>query len=200
MMSPELERLWGLVRLTLQSPAEGARAVINLGLSRNDLWLSLALVTVLSVLLMVLSTGTVMVLPLGVDPLYVSPIGYGVIMGSGLVLLVFAIHYTGQALGGKGIFSDSLALVVWLEVMSLALRLVQVLVGLISTGLAAVIALGAAVFLFWCLIRFTDEVHQFNSVGKSILTLVLALVGISVGITIILTFIGVGATQGLSNV
>lgn len=199
-MSPELERLWGLVRLTLQSPAEGARAVINLGLSRNDLWLSLALVTVLSVLLMVLSTGTVMVLPLGVDPLYVSPIGYGVIMGSGLVLLVFAIHYTGQALGGKGSFSESLAVVVWLEVMSLALRLVQVLVGLVSTGLAAVIALGAAVFLFWCLIRFTDEVHQFNSVGKSILTLVLALVGISVGITIILTFIGVGATQGLSNV
>lgn len=199
-MSPELERLWGLVRLTLQSPAEGARAVINLGLSRNDLWLSLALVTVLSVLLMVLSTGTVMVLPLGVDPLYVSPIGYGVIMGSGLVLLVFAIHYTGQALGGKGTFSESLAVVVWLEVMSLALRLVQVLVGLISTGMAAVIALGAAVFLFWCLIRFTDEVHQFNSVGKSILTLVLALVGISVGITIILTFIGVGATQGLSNV
>jgi hypothetical protein len=199
-MSPELERLWGLVRLTLQSPAEGARAVINLGLSRNDLWLSLALVTVLSVLLMVLSTGTVMVLPLGVDPLYVSPIGYGVIMGSGLVLLVFAIHYTGQALGGKGTFSESLAVVVWLEVMSLALRLVQVLVGLVSTGLAAVIALGAAVFLFWCLIRFTDEVHQFNSVGKSILTLVLALVGISVGITIILTFIGVGATQGLSNV
>ncbi|MDA9019795.1 YIP1 family protein [Flavimaricola sp.] len=199
-MSPELERLWGLVRLTLQSPAEGARAVINLGLSRNDLWLSLALVTVLSVLLMVLSTGTVMVLPLGVDPLYVSPIGYGVIMGSGLVLLVFAIHYTGQALGGKGTFSESLVVVVWLEVMSLALRLVQVLVDLISTGLAAIIALGAAVFLFWCLIRFTDEVHQFNSVGKSILTLVLALVGISVGITIILTFIGVGATQGLSNV
>ena len=174
--------------------------MINLGLSRNDLWLSLALVTVLSVLLMVLSTGTVMVLPLGVDPLYVSPIGYGVIMGSGLVLLVFAIHYTGQALGGKGTFFESLAVVVWLEVMSLALRLVQVLVGLVSTGLAAVIALGAAVFLFWCLIRFTDEVHQFNSVGKSILTLVLALVGISVGITIILTFIGVGATQGLSNV
>lgn len=199
-MSPELKRLWGLGRLTLQSPAEGARAVINLGLSRNDLWLSLALVTVLSVLLMVLSTGTVMVLPLGVDPLYVSPIGYGGIMGSGLVLLVFAIHYTGQALGGKGTFSESLAVVVWLEVMSLALRLVQVLVDLISTGLAAVIALGAAVFLFWCLIRFTDEVHQFNSVGKSILTLVLALVGISVGITIILTFIGVGATQGLSNV
>jgi hypothetical protein len=199
-MSPELERLWGLVRLTLQSPAEGARAVINLGLSRNDLWLSLALVTVLSVLLMVLSTGTVMVLPLGVDPLYVSPIGSGVIMGSGLVLLVFAIHYTGQAFGGKGTFSEFLAVVVWLEVMSLALRLVQVAVGLISTGLAAVIALGAAVFLFWCLIRFTDEVHQFNSVGKSILTLVLALVGISVGITIILTFIGVGATQGLSNV
>ena len=200
MMSPELERLWGLLRLTLQSPAEGARAVIDLGLSRKELWLSLALVTVLSVLLMALSTGTVMVLPLGVEPLFVSPLGYGMIMGSGLVLLVFALHYTGQALGGTGAFAASLAVVVWLEVMSLALRVVQVVVGFLSSGLEAVVALGAAVFLFWCLIRFTDEVHHFNSVGKSILTLVLALVGISVGITIILTFIGVSATQGLSNV
>ncbi len=172
---------------------------MQLNLDRATLWQVMLLVTVLSVLLTTLTLGPALVMPLGTDGIVVSPMGYGVILGAGLVMLVFALHFTGTALGGQGTFAEALAVVAWLEVLSLVFRVAQVLIGLISLPVAGLLSIAATVFLLWCLVRFTQVLHRFDGVGKAVLTLFVALLGISLGVTLILTLIGVGSFQGVGD-
>lgn len=199
-MAVETELLRDLLRRTLNNPADGARGVIDLGLDRRDLWLALMLTTVLSVLLVTFTQGPGLVLPLGGDPVVVGPLTYAVILGSGLVILVFALHFVGRMLGGTGSFPATLSVIVWLEVLGLIARTAQAVASWVSGSAESIVAILGTIYLLWCLIRFTNELHGFDSVGKSILTLFLVFIGITFGILPILTLIGVGASQGLPDV
>lgn len=199
-MSAETELLGALLRRTLNNPADGARGVIDLGLARRDLWFALLLTTILSVFLLSLTQGPSLYLPMGGEPVVVGPLTYAVILGSGLVVLVFALYFMGRILGGVGTFPATLAIIVWLEVLGLIARSAQAVASWISGSAEMIVAVLGTVYLLWCLIRFTNELHEFNSIGKSILTLVLVFLGITFGILPILTLIGVGASQGLPDV
>ena len=199
-MSAETELLGALLRRTLNNPADGARGVIDLGLARRDLWFALLLTTILSVFLLSLTQGPSLYLPMGGEAVVVGPLTYAVILGSGLVVLVFALYFMGRILGGVGTFPATLAIIVWLEVLGLIARSAQAVASWISGSAEMIVAVLGTVYLLWCLIRFTNELHEFNSIGKSILTLVLVFLGITFGILPILTLIGVGASQGLPDV
>mgnify|MGYP001554125405 CR=1 FL=1 len=199
-MAADTDILRDLLRRTLNNPADGVRGVIDLALDRRDLWLALLLTTVLSVLLASFTQGPGLVLPLGGDPVIVGPLTYAVILGSGLVILVFALYFMGRVLGGTGSFPATLATIVWLEVLGLIARTAQAVASWISGSAESIVAILGTIYLLWCLIRFTNELHGFDSMGKSILTLVLVFIGITFGVLPILTLIGVGASQGLPDV
>jgi hypothetical protein len=187
-----------LLLLTLRAPASAARLLVTLHLSRPVLWQILALVTIVSVLIVALSPGP---MPeagpaAGPQPVQLSPFAYAAILAASLVMLVFALHFTGGALGGTGSFAGALTLVIWLEVLATAVRLVQTVAMFVSPALGGLVSLLGLALLFWTLINFINVLHSFESLGKAVLTLLLAVVGISLGISLILTLIGAGLPGG----
>jgi len=187
-----------LLGLTVRAPAEAARLLLSLHLSRGVLWQALALVTILSVLVVALSPG-----PMpdagaagGPEPVALSPFAYATILGASLVMLVFALHFTGSALGGTGSFAGTLTLVVWLEVLATAIRVVQVVALLMAPVLAGIVSIAGLALLFWTLVNFIKVLHGFDTLGRAVLTLLLAIAGLSVGLMLILGLIGVGMAGG----
>ena len=188
-----------LAQLTLSQPARAAQAVMALNVPRDALWLCLALVTVAGVLISALGQGPVMTMPIGAGgTVVVGPFGYALILGASLVLTIFALHYTGGMLGGTGRFDDALALIAWLEAVAVAVRFVADLAALLSLTLATVVSLAGLGLLLWALLNFINELHRFDSIGRSLLTLFLAMVGIAVGLSLILSIIGVGSGGGVA--
>lgn len=179
---------------SLFDPAAVARILIGWRLPRDVLWLTLGLVTVLSVLLVALTQGPAPELPAGTQPIVVTPFAYATILGAMLVLLVFALQFTGQILGGTGDLGAALVLVVWLEVVAMALRVAQGAALLLAPPLVGPISIVGMWVLLWCLANFINVLHGFESLGKSALVIVLAAVGIGLGLGLILSLIGFGAT------
>jgi len=195
-MAADLDILRGLLRRTIASPDDGMRGVLDLRLGRGDLWLALALTIILSVVLVALTQGTSFLLPVGTQAVVVGPMAYGVILGSGLVLMVFAVHFVGRVLGGKGQFVDALAAVVWLEMLGVFLRGVLLVASLFSATAESLVAVLGTIYLIWCLVRFVRVVHEFDGIGRAIGTLLLSFFGITLGLIPLITLIGVNAVQG----
>ncbi len=195
-MTLDLPTFLRLVWQTVIAPAETAERIVSLRLPRAVLWQAMALVTILSVLLAALVQGGLPTLPTATTATPIAPISYALILGGSLVILVFALHYTGQALGGKGEFSGAIALVVWLEAVAMVIRFAQGILLLISPAIAGLFSIVSLGILLWCLINFIDVLHRFDNRGKAVLVLFLAVVGIAVGLTFILALIGAGATGG----
>jgi hypothetical protein len=178
-----LPDLLTLIRQTLSNPRGVAAAILDLRLDRPVLWPALALVVTLGVLLGALAPPGA-ALPFG-------PFVTWLMTGAAVVTLVFALFYTGQALGGRGTFPGTLALVVWLELVELAIR--AVLIALLwLTGPAMEPAL---TFLFGAvmvvlLIHFTDVLHGFHSLWRAFGTLVVAGLAMAFGLVLIVTLIG----------
>lgn len=191
MMQPAA--LWQLILHTLRDPVGAAEVVLSLNLGRVVLWQALLLVCVLSALLMGSFGGEEMIIPMGNNTLFLTPIGYAFVLGAGLVLMVFAIHFTGGALDGAGRFEDALAAIVWLEVLALVFRVAQIAIALVFGGeIAAFLSFLGVIVLLWTLINFINVVHRFDSIGKALGVLVLSVLGISIGMSMIIAFIGVG--------
>lgn len=194
-MSPAV--LWPLILRTIADPAGAAQVVLSFKLSRGVLWQALLLVCVLSALLMGAFGGEEMAVPMGENALLLTPVGYAFVLGAGLVLMVFGLHFTGAALDGQGRFEDALAAIVWIEVVALVFRLLQIVVAfLLGADIAAFLSFLGVVILLWVLVNFINVMHRFDSLGKAIGTLILAVLGISLGMSLIIAIIGVGT--GLS--
>ncbi len=187
-----------LLALTVRDPAEAARLLLSLRLSRGVLWQALALVTIVSVLVVGLSPGPMpeAATAEGTDALFLSPFAYATILGASLVMLVFALHFTGAALGGTGSFAGTLTLVTWLEVLATAIRVVQVVTLLVAPVAAGIVSIAGLVLLGWTLVNFIRVLHGFDTLGRAVLTLLLAIAGMSVGLMLILGLIGVGVAGG----
>lgn len=191
-MAAEDDLLRALFHRTVLSPTDGARAVIALDLPRVDLWLALMLTTVLSVLTLgVRAPFAGFPLPGNGGTVIVSPFAYAVILGSGLVMLVFLLYFAGQILGGKGRFVDILAVVAWLEGVGVVVRVIQMFASLMGPALYGIAVLAGTAFLVWCLIRFVEVAHRFAGPGRAMGTIFLSFFGVAVGIMPLLTVIGV---------
>ncbi len=194
-MDLSAQTLGRLLWATVTNPAETARFVLGRGLRRDVLWTALGLATILSVLVtalvqLILPAAEAQVVEAAVP---MTPILYGMILGAALVVTVFALHFTGQALGGDGEFADSLATVVWIQFLLVALQLAQGALMLLSTALGAIASYATLFIALWALANFVNVMHHFRSIGRAVLTIILAFLGAGIGLSIILTLIGVGA-------
>ena len=194
--------LTDLLRLSLRAPGDAAARLLRSFPGAATAWQALVLVTCLSVVLTALIQGAMPMMPMDAEggSFGLSPFGYAGLLGVSLVLLAGGVTATGRMLGGVGRFASALALVVWLEVLAMVLRLVQGGLILVLPPVAGVIGLAGLVWLFWCLARFIQVLHGFRGVGRAMAALFLAFIAIGTALALLLALTGLTAQGGLPNV
>lgn len=196
-LSAEAGLLARLIRQSFRQPSVVGADIAALRLDRATLWQGLALVTVLSVLTLALVGGGATASPFaGGGP--ISPYASTMVLGASLTMLVFAIYFTGRALGGQGSFPAALALVIWFEVLAMTLRLGVALATLLLGPLAGPLPLVAMALLVWVLVNFIGALHGF-ALGRAAATLVLAILGLGLGLMLILAAIDILSGGALSH-
>lgn len=179
-----------MVYKSLMEPAAVAKDLIALRWDRATLWMALALVAVLNVLLLAL-VQVISPLPdsLVQQGISMTPFSYAIVVGVFLTLLIFTSRGFGKMLGGVGELQDMLVIVVWFQVMSVALEAVQVVLLIFSAGLASLFGLASLGVLIWCMINFLDVAHGFGNKAKAIGTLVLAVLATAMGSGLVLAVV-----------
>jgi Yip1 domain len=183
------ERFLSLTQLTLQDPRQATRVLLAEGVPMRARTGGLLLVAVVSAVFASIQLGAS---PQALDPLsafmLASPFRAAVVQWLFLALSVVLIHRVGRAFGGKGSFPDALLVVVWLQLLTLAIQVLQLAATLVAPPLAGIIGLGGFVLFLWLMTAFIAELHGFASRGLVFLGMVLSALGagLILGIVMIL--------------
>ena len=181
------------VSRSLVDPAGVARGLMGLHLSRGTLWSLLALVTVVSTLLV--QAGLVLI-PGNSGAATFTPFTLTLILGSSLVVMIFAIQLTGQVFGGTGRIDQAILLVSWWQGIGLVIQAVQLVAALVLAPLAGIVTLLGLGWLVFALLHFVNVLHGFNSLFKALGCVAVGILGFSFGIAIFLTLLGVSVQGG----
>ncbi len=181
-----------LVRLSLQQPRAGLRAVLALDLPPGAGLAALALMAVASSLMLHL---TLTLMPAEeqavIAALFGSPVYTAVMQFVVLLLAVVIIHILGRGAGGEGRFDQGLVTMAWLQFLMLVLQAVQILVLLALPPLAGLIGLGAMVLFLWLLTGFVTELHGFSSQTKVFFAIIGTMILLALALsTILMTVFG----------
>ncbi len=191
-MDFSLNTISALLRLTFRDAREGAYAVLSLGIPQSALMLMVAIVAVLSALMagvfQLLVPGTTAV---GPPPGIVALTIGGVILGTAI-----GLHYAGRAFGGSGRLPDAILLMVWLQVVLLLIQVVQNIVLLVAPSAVGIVFLLAFGYTLWLMINFIDVLHSFGSRARAAVLLLLTLVGLSLGLGMIFSILGIAVPGG----
>ena len=170
-----------------------AQKAIDLNLPREALWTALALVAVLNVVLL---AALQMLSPAPIafeeQAFSLSPFAYVAIVGIFLALFVMGTLYTGNFMGGTGTLAGTLTIIVWFQAISLTLEAIQLVLVLLSPAIASIFGMLSLGALIWCFVNFINVLHSFNNLGKSIVTVILALIGTAMCAGLVLAIFGVG--------
>lgn len=186
-----------LIRLSVFDPRSAARTILKMNYGRDVLWSAVLLVVILSV---ILTYGTM----LAAGPSYMmfgmlaSPFIMTIFMAANMVFLIFALFWTGKALGGEGDLAGFIAIVTWLQTLLLLAQIIQTVLALVAPPLSSLFGIASLLYGLWILTQFITEAHGFKHWGIGFLSLVLAVLGVSAGLSIMLSLIGVSA-MGISS-
>ena len=188
-----IEVLRTLFLATVYRPAEAAAMLMGHGVDRATGWMILGLAVILNTLAYFLSI-TLFPIPPGTPvPLPVTPLMVATVLGAVTVIFVFAFYWVGRAIGGRGRFDDILLMMGWLQYMRLAVQLASLVLMLFLPGLAKLFVMAAGLYGVWVVINFLTVAHGFDGPGKAVMMLVLTMMGLTVGLSILLSVIGVAA-------
>ncbi len=179
--------LLNLFSQTIRTPAQAAMLLQGQGLDRTTGWMILGLAVALNTLLYFLSLALFPVPAEMMLPLLQTPFLVATVLGSTVVVLVFVFFWAGRSLGGNAPFDDILLMVGWLQYMRLAIQLGSLVLMLFIPNLAWVFVLGTAIYGLWVVINFLNVAHGFGSLAKSVMLLLLSLVGLMVGMSLIVS-------------
>ncbi|MBL9051445.1 MAG: YIP1 family protein [Tabrizicola sp.] len=182
------DRLIALARLTLQEPRQATRVLLSEDVPMPARTAGLMLVAVLSAVLASLQLGLT---DQPLDPfsafMLASPFRAAAFQWFFLALSVVLIHRVGRAFGGQGSFADALLVVVWLQLLTLALQVLQLVATLVAPFLVGIIGIGGFVLFVWLMTAFIAELHGFASRGLVFLGMILTALatGLILGIALI---------------
>ncbi|WP_425044267.1 Yip1 family protein [Primorskyibacter sp. S87] len=184
---------------TITRPQDAAKQVLALNLPRNVLWLALFLAVVLNCFLFMLSN---LLVPAPADmPVQVtSPTIYGAIVGGGLVLTITSLTFVGRAMGGQGSFNDVMALMVWMQLLRVALQAVALVLMLTVPILSMLLVLAAALVGLYIMVHFINEAHRLNSLGRAVFVLLGAVFAIALAMMVLLSLMGGAIGGGMPHV
>lgn len=191
---------WGdLALLTVRNPSEAARKVVALNFDREVLWTALALVAVINAILFALSN-IALPTPAPLPAFLSNPLLFFFIVAGGLVLTVNALFWTGRMLGGSGDMGDLLALLIWLQVLRAVAQAAVLVLMLAAPMLGALLVLVAGLWALWILLHFVSVGLRLNSLARAATVLIAATLGLVLGLSLILSMIGVTAMGLTPNV
>ena len=192
-----------LTILSLQNPALAARFVLASGLRRNILWSLLLLVSIANATLVWVSnalTGPtpeqLAQMPIQIPAIIFSPLFAFVFLAVALVITVHVLHWLGAAIGGTGSLENMLAVLVWLQGLRVMAQVVLLVLMLAVPSLAGLFGLAVAILSLWILVHFVNEAAGLDSIFKTVVVLLSAMVGVILGLSFILTITGL-ATMGI---
>lgn len=188
----------GFLRLawnSLTAPKEVARLLLAMNLPNQVLWLCFALVIVLNTLLFAVS---LMVTPAGdlIGAMLGTPAVFGAMLAASVAGLIVAVTLCGRPFGGRATFQEIGILVIWLQALRVLLQALVVVVGPVSVFLSGLVVSAGSVVGIWIFVNFIDVAHEVGSLFKSALILLLAVVGMMLGLSMIFSLLGV-QTGGL---
>ncbi len=195
-----IDRILTLTQLTLQNPRQATRALLAEGVPVPARTAGLLLVAVVSALL---ASIQIRMSPQDLDPfsafMLASPFRAAVFQWLFLALSVVLVHRVGRAFGGQGSFPDALLIVVWLQLLMLALQVLQLAAAVIAPPIAGIIGIGGIALFLWLMTAFIAELHGFASRAKVFAGMVVSAIatGFLLGIVLILV---VGSEALILNV
>lgn len=189
-----------LLMETLFRPRDAARVLIGFDLPQQSLWMALALMSVLNSIVysvtLRLSPPTDPTTVAMMPPAFHSPLLFTLFLFGALSITVFALFWVGRMLGGTARLGDILVLICWLQVLRLILQVAVAVLVLALPAVAVLLIFLSAVWGIYILVGFVDFAHHFESMLKSAGVIVLSIVAMAVGLSILLSFIGVAAMGG----
>ena len=189
-----LDSLVAQGKRAFREPRAAAADMLALGFPKEALAPALLLVVVISVLLSAAS-----------DVIAPPPVKMPYFKMAFLVLLIFtsfsfAIAKVGKMMGGVGTFPDSLLLAIFFQAVFIPVQALQIALLLFSAELSAFLAFGIIVFGFWININFIAALHGFESLGRALVVLLLASVGLAFFLAMVTPFLGISLTGGAVGV
>ena len=185
--------------LTLRDPREAADIVLSWNLSKEATWTAIALVSVIVTILSTLSNLIVPV-PAPLSAIVGNPFMYFVIAAGGFVGTVLAIYWTGRMLGGRGRLDDLMVLLLWLQAMRAAAQAGVLVLLLIAPVLASLLVLVIAIATLWVFINFISIGLHLDSLTRAFVVLFVGALALVVGLSVLLSLIGVSALGVPMNV
>lgn len=176
---------------TLRNPRAAAARIIAENLPAAVLWTMLVAVVAVSV---VLGQGSLLVATGGAavdNPYLANPLVMWGLQCALLVVMVHAIHHIGRAMGGQGVFEDTLALVVWLQFVMACLQVVQTAALFILPPVADIIGVVGLVVFLWLLTQFIAAAHGFTRLGVVFVMILVSAFGITFLLSIVLSMLGI---------
>ena len=144
------------MRQTLDDPRGVARWIIAQKFAPSVAAMALGLVSILT---SILSAVVMLIAP---DEMFnFSPLQLALGQVGGLFVAAGLIVWIGQMFGGKGRFSDAVALVAWAEAIMFALQLMQFIALFVLPAATVVLALVGLALLIWLMVQFIAELHGF---------------------------------------
>ncbi|WP_270918203.1 YIP1 family protein [Parasedimentitalea psychrophila] len=178
-----------LVMMTLTSPAQAARSILSVPWPRQLLWSAMVLAIALNA---IIYSAQEILFPLPSEVVFprLSPLGYFAVVLVLQVVFVFALQASGRWLGGQGKFDELLAVVVWLQLLQVALQLAMTVLFLVAPSLAGILNLAATLFGLFIFSRFINEVHQLQSIWRAFGALLMASIIIALALSFLLGLVG----------
>ena len=200
-MDWNLPNLLSALRYSLQSPRDAIRQVIDSEPPMTARWIALLLVAIASTFLTLLSFSLVPSdeLPPALVRSMGSPLSLAAIH---LVVLVVSVHLLfriGRFRNGRGRFADCLTVLIWFQIIMLAVNAVQLALQVLLPPFAPAAYLAGLALFFWLLTNFVAELHGFDSLSKTffgilvVLAVPILLLGFGLALVIAVT-VGVPAT------
>ena len=186
-----------LARTSLRDPRAAAKTIMGLSLGRDVLWTALGLVAIVNtflVLLVVEVSGPSIPLPGYFD----RPLALFILIAGLTVVYVHAMYWAGMAIGGQGSLMDVLALVVWFQMLRAAAQAMVIVVSFLIPPLGALASLAVAVWGIWIFLNFLAAALHLSSPWHAIAVLVVAFVGLVLGLGILMALIGT-LSQGVMS-
>ena len=190
--------LTNMVVLALREPRKAAEQIIGWRLDRDTLWTALALAASVNTLIFSLS---VMLQPSEVMPaFFTSPLAMFVLLSGVLVVTTHGLYWTGRAIGGQGELGDMLSLIVFLQILRILAQIVIFVLMFVSPGISLLLSLATGIFGMWLLVNFIAAAHRFETLGRAIGTLLIAMAMIVLGLSFLLSIVGIAAQGVVPNV
>lgn len=181
---------------SIRDPAGAAPALMKLDLPRSVLWTGIILMAALQSLLVGFA---VWVTPVPNDPespvaiiqaLYGAPLWFFGVTLLISALTIYALLGMGRLFGGTGTLEDIMVVMVWFQAIQIACKLVAMVLGLFAPILEALMVLAASGIGIYMFVNFINQVHRFDSIGRTLVVIVLAMLAVLLGFSLFVVLVG----------